>query len=285
MTEPVSLRIGGRDIIAPTTEDDERFITMVLWGPSGHGKSELANTAPGDKLWLLTDPDGEAAIPIKSKRGYNHFIRLYEEKDDVVLGFRSTDPFGIEKMLRDRPEIQTIILDSLTTLSEMALNAGVVEAKKTPKGRTSTIEDPGFAGYNHKKVYVTQTYKNMLGIAKRLGRHMIFTGHEDKPDTNDKGEFVGITLILGSSLIQELPVRISEIWHVTDMGNKNGVPQHRIAIRPSRGRSPMRTRMFETNGDVEFMCTYDAQTNKGDGIAEWYARWEKGGFVKLPLPK
>lgn len=285
-----SLKIGGRDIAIATPETEDRMLTMLLWGQSGCGKTQLAETAPGAKLWLMFDPDGEAALKIDSPRGRNHFVRLYEEKDDVVLQFKSTNPLGLEAWLTEHPEVETIVFDSLTTFSEMALTHGVSEAKKTPKGRTSTLEDPGYSGYGHKKTYVMLAYTNVLRLAKRMRRHVVFICHEDRPETNDKGEFVGINPMLGSSLVVEVPVKISEIWHVTDMGNaltgpNKGKPVHRIAIRPSRGRSPMRTRMFETSKDVEFDNTYNAETGTGDGIAEYYARWRDSGFEKLPLPK
>lgn len=286
MTEPISLRINGKDITADTPDTEDRKLTMLLWSPAGHGKTQLAETAPGDKLWLMFDPGGADALKIDSPRGYNHILRLYEQPDSVVAQFKNTDPLGIEKMLADRPEIGTIVFDSLTTFSDMALSYGVAQAKNTPKGRTSTIEDPGYAGYGHKKTYVMEAYKNMLRLAARTNRHIIFTAHEDKPETNDKGEFVSITLMLGSSLVVEVPVRISEIWHVTDMGvDKQGRPIHRIGIRPSRGRTPMRTRIFDTSGESEFSCVYNAKTRTGDGIAEYYAQWREGGFEKMPLPK
>lgn len=279
-----SLRIGGRDITIATPETEDRMLTMLLWGQSGCGKTQLAETAPGDKLWLLFDPDGEAALPIDGVRGRNHFVRLYEEKDDVVLQFKSTNPLGIEAWLAEHPEVETIVFDSLTTFSEMALIHGVTEAKKTPKGRTSTLEDPGYAGFGHKKTYVMLAYTNILRLAKRTKRHVIFICHEDKPDTNDRGEFVGIGPLLGSSLVVEVPVKISEIWHITDLGNKNGKPIRRVGIRPSRGRSPMRTRCFSTDKDPEFELDYNAATNQGFGIAEIYELWKSNGFAKLPLP-
>jgi hypothetical protein len=281
----ISLKIGARELIPATEETENRTLSMLLWGVSGHGKTQLAETAPGDKLWLMFDPDGEAALKINSPRGRNHFIPMYKEKDDVVLQFKNADPLGIEKMLIEHPEIETVVFDSLTTFSEMSLSWGVVAARATPKGKGSTEEQPGYEGYNHKKVYCMHAFKNILRLCKRQNRHIIFIAHEDKPEKNDKGEFVGITLMLGSSLVVEVPVKISEVWHVTDIGNKGGVPQHRIAFRPSRGRSPMRSRMFETNGDPEFVTSYDALKNKGEGIAEWYTRWVAGNFEKIGVPK
>lgn len=275
----ISLKIGARELIPATEEDLDRKLTVLLWGQSGHGKTQFAETMPGDKLWLMFDPGGEDAIRVNSPRGHNHFIPLYKEKEDIVLQFKNVDPLGIEKMLVEHPEIETIIFDSLTTFSEMALGWGVVAARSTAKGKTATIEDPGYAGYGHKKVFVMEAFKNMLRLAKRTNRHILFTAHEDRPDTNEKGEFIGISLMLGSSLIVEVPVRVSEVLHLTDVGGKR-----RVAIRPSRGRSPMRTRLFFSEKDPEFDLTYNATTNTGDGFAEFYELWKWNKFQKIPLP-
>ena len=37
-------------------------MSLLLWGASGTGKTTLACTAPGKKLLILFDPDGDASI-------------------------------------------------------------------------------------------------------------------------------------------------------------------------------------------------------------------------------
>ncbi len=37
-------------------------VALLLWGASGCGKTTLASTAPGTKLWILFDQDGANSL-------------------------------------------------------------------------------------------------------------------------------------------------------------------------------------------------------------------------------
>ena len=273
------MKFGGRTMQA-SDEKMER-LSMLLWGRSGCGKTTLAETAPGDILWLNFDPDGTASL--QRHRGKIHVLDFSKEKDDIADQFKDANSgaiTAIEKMLREHEEIKTVVFDSLTTFGDKALVQGIALASRTTKGKSSTLMDPGFAGYGGKNTLVQYAVKNMLEMTGRVKRNMIFTAHEDKPDKNEDGVVVAVSIMLGSSLVEQVPVRISEIWHVSDTGK-----ERRIAIRPCRSRTPMRTRMFETNKEPEFVWKYDADADKGERIEDWYNRWRDNGFKKIALPK
>jgi len=45
----------------------------------------------------------------------------------------------------------------------------------------------------------------------------------------------------------------------------------------------MKSRIF-LSAEAEFKWSYDADTQKGEGIAEWYRAWQSNGGKKIPLP-
>lgn len=192
--------------------------------------------------------------------------------------FKTPDPMGLDKFLKENPNIKTVIFDSMTTFAERALYHGVTKAQGTAKGKSATIEDPGFAGYGNKNTWTHLAVSNLLAVTAKHDRHMIFIAHEGTPDKDALGNVTSISILLGSTLSKEVPIKLSEVWAMTDTDKGR-----RIAIRPCRMRSPMKTRMFETSGEPEFTLKFDYE--KDDPINEWYLQWKANGFRKIGLPK
>lgn len=274
MTDEVTMKLGNIEI-KPAQAAVQRF-SMLLWGSAGCGKTTLASTAPGKKLWINFDPDGVASIADRDDVIVADFA---DQPDSCVERFKEPDPYKIGKLIEEH-EIDTVVFDSMTSFGDKAMSHGVAMAKGTTKGRQSTLEDPGFAGYGNKNTWVRLCVKNMLAITAKHNANMIFIAHEDKPVTNDKGVVMFISIMLGSSLNEQIPVQISEVWGMTDTGKKRV-----IAIRPCRMRKPMKTRMFITNTEPEFEWKYDAETGEGDTLEGWYEQWKSNKFKKIPLPK
>jgi len=268
------IRVGG--VVLKTPRESATRFSLLLWGSSGSGKTTLAATAPGKKLWINFDPDGTKAITNR-----NDVVELdfSEQPDNVVMKFRKENPLDLDTFLKEHPEIETVVFDSLTTFGEKCLQQGVVEARGTKKGAGATIEDPGYAGYGNKNTWTRLCVKNLLAVTKKHNRHMIFIAHEDKPTTDSQGVVLFISIMLGSSLNEQVPVTMSEIWNLSDTGK-----ERRIAVRNCRWRKPVKSRMFITSGEPEFLWKYDADELEGDGIAEWYNKWKKNGGKKIELP-
>ncbi|NJL53743.1 AAA family ATPase [bacterium] len=270
----IELLLDGKPIVEPTQK--RQRISMLLWGSSGSGKTTLAATAPGKKLWINFDPDGTESLLGRSDV---LVLDLSNEKNSVVEKFREENPMRIEKLLTDNPEIETVVFDSLTTFGEKALHHGVKLAQSTNKGRSATLEDPGYSGFGNKNTWTRLVVNNLLQSTGRLGRHCIFIAHEDKPTTNDQGVVLFISIMLGSSLNEQVPIKISEVWHLSDNGKK-----HMISIRPCYNRKPMRTRMFKTTQGPQFEWHFDVDKWEGDTIAKWYEQWTATGG-KIDVPK
>ena len=268
-----TLELAGLPVLAP--EQRRQRLSMLLWGSSGCGKTTLAATAPGKKLWLNFDPDGTEAL---LGRKDILVVDFSTQPNAVVTKFREENPIRIEKFIEDH-DIDTVVFDSLTSYGEKALHHGVKVAQGTPKGRSATLEDPGYSGYGNKSTWTRLAVRNLLQSTGKLNKHCIFIAHEDKPTTNDDGVVMYISIMLGSSLNEQIPISVSEVWHLTDNGKRR-----MVAIRNCRSYKPMRTRMFKSSQGPEFELKYNAETGEGDGIATWYDLWAATGD-KIDIPK
>jgi hypothetical protein len=263
----LSIKIDGRELTRPSTDDSR--ISLLLWGASGCGKTTLASTAPGGKLWLLFDPDGANSLV-----GRNDVLvcDLSGDKHQIVVKFNSDDPLFIERMLKDNPWIETVVFDSVTAFSVLATENAVSLVK------SATIQNPGLKGYGHRNAVVLRACVSLMRLTKRLGKHIIVIAHEDSPSVDDEGVVQFITVALGGKMTNTLGMQLSEIWWMSDTGK-----ERRIAVRNVRQRQPMKTRMFD-NRLGEFTWKFDANKWEGDGISTWFDRWKSVNGRKIPLP-
>jgi hypothetical protein len=196
-----------------------------------------------------------------------------EKYMQVVEKFRSEDPCGIEKLLREHPEYETVVWDSVTAYSYMALQEAVA------KNNRSSMEQPGMHGYTWRNASVLRAATALMTITKRLNRNVIFVTHEAAPDRNEQGAITSVSMALSEGTANQVGLRLNEVWWMNDSGT-----QRTIAVRPCRLHKPMKSRMWDAQ-TPEFVWKYDARDQKGDGIAQWFDAWRKGGGKKLPLPK
>jgi len=259
MTDTV-IKIGGMEV-KPTGQKDQR-ISLLLWGASGTGKTTLACTAPGKKLLVLFDPDGDASI---AERDDVDVVPMYEARNNIVDQFKQESVMGISKVI---DQYDTIIIDSLTNAQHMS----VMHAVTVVKG--ASIERPSLQGYGHRNALITQLVKNLLRLTAKHNKHVIFIAHEGQPQTDDNGVVTAVTVALGGQLQTAAPVDFSEVWCLQDTGKTR-----RIMIRPARSYKPCKTRMFETTGAPEFTWKHT-----GTEIADWHEAWQSAGYKKQPLP-
>ena len=268
------ITLGGVEIVTPKAR--VRRFSGLIWGSSGSGKTTLAATAPGKKLWINFDPDGTDAI---AYRDDIHVMDFANEPNRSVEKFKEDDPLRLVQFLTDNRDIETVVFDSLTSFGDKALQHGVLKANTTKKGKYATLEDPGYSGYGNKNTWTRLCVKNLLKSTGQVGRNIIFIAHEDKPLTNANGEVLYISIMLGSSLNEQIPIDLSEIWHLEDTGRIR-----RIAMRNCRNWKPLKSRMFITSGEPEFEWNYNSDTDEGEGIEDWYKRWIKNDGKKISLP-
>jgi hypothetical protein len=263
----------------PITQADDavKKICGLVWGPSGCGKTTLCSTLPGKKLWINFDPQGLASVATRK----DIVTADFSQEEPSILDKIRTDSFGgLTKYLDDIPEIESIVLDSTTMLTQLALYRAV----EMGGVRGMTIETPGKPGYGRRNIIMLDVVRRLMILALKRDKHFFATAHEDDPVTDDNGAVLYITLMLGGKIANNMGLRLSEVWWMNDNGGKR-----RICVRPARSRRPMKTRMFRAGSEPEFDWTYnpekpdDQQSNMT--IAGWYNQWKNSGGIKLELPK
>lgn len=267
-TDTSTLRVGKFTTIAPSA--DSGRISLLLWGASGCGKTTLAATAPGRKLWLLFDPDGDRSLVGRSDIAV---LDLSGERHTVTSSFKDDNPFGLEGILKQHPDIRTVVLDSVTAFGILATESAIANVS------SATNENPGLKGYGYRNAVVLRACISLMRLTKRLNLNIIIIAHEDTPTTNASGDVLMITVALGGKMTNSLGMQLSEIWWMNDTGK-----ERRIAVRNVRLRQPMKTRMFEA-GAGEFVWKFDASKWEGDGIAAWFDQWQTNDGRKIALPK
>lgn len=264
----MDIQLGNRTLTGVDTID--RRMALLLWGPAGCGKTTLASTAPGVKLWIQFDSDGVLSL---AGRSDILVLDLSGEKFSITEELNKDNPFGLEKMLTEHPEIETVVFDSATAYAILATEAAVAGTK------SATIENPGMKGYGFRNARVLRAVVALMRLTKRLNRHIIIISHEDTADKDDNGVVLQITLAIGGKIAQQIGLQLSEVWWMQDAG---GV--RKIATRPVRMRTPMKSRMFKVEGAGEFVWKYNQEEWKGPGIDTWFKAWCDGGGRKIPIP-
>lgn len=252
-----------------TSKEQNRRISLLLWGASGAGKTTLAATAPGNKLFIQYDPKGSVCL---GEREDCFILDLSSENSNSIIRLKNeNNPLGLNKIIKDL-EIDTIILDSLTTLSEMALRKAVTEAKG------ATIDIPGKPGYGVRGSYMRQCIYSLLRLAHVNNLHIIFIAHEDIPVEIGKSETYYQSILLSGKLQSETPIRVAECWHLEDIRERRV-----ISLRSTPFKRPMKTRMFDSKKGI-FTWKYNTITQEGEGLTEWFKQWDEGNGIKIPCP-
>lgn len=252
-------------------------MVALLWGQPGFGKTTLACTSPGSKLIVNFDPNGPASV------GFRPDVSILDysaAENSITDEFKRPDPFGITKHLGD---FDTIIVDSLSSVQELTTRQGVQFARGLKIN--SNIENPGLAAFQARNNLLLEFVRNMLGVAIRNKKHIIFVAHEGQKDRDKEGSVINIPILLGGSVPTNVSVKLSEVWACYDLGGGKKT----IAVRPCRMREIAKTRMFITSGAPEFTWNYDPELSdeeqEGMTIAGWHKAWLANDKRKIPLPK
>jgi hypothetical protein len=266
--------------IEVTTKDEvPSRMSVLLWGHAGAGKTTFAATAPGKKLWLSFGDQEHVSVMGRSDV---IVMGLYKYSYSDILKYgQNNDPFGLDRVLAENEDIQSVVCDSVTALTDAGLRKAVDMRVGAGRGFVPTMENPGIAAYGGRNAIVLEVLTGLLRVTAKHGVHLIMTAHEADPEKDKEGIVQYVTIMLGGKLVNNVTWRLSEIWYMSE--DSRG---RQLAIRPTRKHRPMKTRMFTGKGEPEFILTYDAERpDKGQmTIASFYEKWIVNGS-KLAIPK
>lgn len=268
MDDDNDVTIGGQSRGAPKADR----MSILLWGPSGVGKTTLASTLPGKIALINFDPDGPSSIPDASDTV--DVFDLSGTSASIVEKMKGGDPLGIKKAL---PYYDSFIIDSLTTIAERTLSHGI----SLTKG--ATIERPSPGAYGARNAVINELVRNVLQLTASEKKHVCFIAHEGAPSSDDDGHVLDITLALGGQLPQNVSLRLNECWAMFETSKQ----QKMVLCRKARMRTPVKSRMFDTMEEPEFEWKWNTR-DRFDPSNMWlrdmYTTWRANDFRKLPLP-
>jgi hypothetical protein len=255
----------------PTVEDARMYV--LLWGASGCGKTTLAATAPGVKAYVQFDNQGITSIA--NRTDFQLLDLTGVSFTSAMMEFNKADPYGMKTFINAHPDIETIVIDSLTTLAFLALQAAVTKA-----GGKSNIDVPGQQGYSVRNNMMRRVVQVIMQVCSETKKNLIVITHEGTEHQDDNGNTIEITMALSRSLANDVSLRFNEVWFMRDTGK-----ERHVYLRPHGVFRPMKSRMFETSQDARFTWHFNADTLTGEGIADWFMQWQQNGGKKIPLPK
>jgi hypothetical protein len=280
----MSITIGNQKLVVRTAAEkvNELIFTALVWGPSGAGKTTLAATAPGRKLWL--NIGNQETDSIVGDVPDTHIIDLdVMEPRDVILGLQQKSLLGLQEAL-DSGEIEfdTLVLDHGTALVDYALKYGVTKVT-VKSGQPPSYEEPGPGGYGRRN---TETKKCIDNIRRFCGinkKNLIVIVHEDA-EKDKQGAIEHFSTSLGGKLNTQVPNNFSEVWYMLDTGH-----ERKIFVRPFANHRPMKSRMFKGTNPF-FKWQFDAndwnsKKNEGYRLVDWIDKWKSEDGKRQELPK
>lgn len=257
-------------------------LALLLWGQSGVGKTTWAATAPGDKLWVSFGDQEHG--PVVHRSDVSVMDCSMYRPEEIFLRVKESDPFGLDAYLAQHEEIETVVVDSITVIEQLALdkavNAGVGKSTKF----TPTIEVPGFSAYAGRNQNLLLVVRSFLKVTAKHAVHIVMTAHERDP-LEEEGQVVR-RIALGGQLIGKVTSMLSEVWSLRQEVSRKR--DRIITTRVSGGRRPMKTRMFSQKGGASFIVNYDPDkpdNAKGQiTLAGLFDQWSEARYQRIPVP-
>lgn len=258
--------------ITSASELKHRF-AGIIWGDSKCGKTTYAASLPGYKLVINFDPDG--------------FTSLSHRNDFDVLDLSSLSPTDAIKqaqkvgtyILANPDKYQSVIVDSLTTLTEASLLDAIYRGVGKSAKFTPSLDAPGLTGYGARNTTVNDVISKILRATSQIGAHCFFLAHADDPEFEETGKTImRQTIMLSSKIRNNVGLKVSEIWHMASTTKRV------IYTAPFGVKTPMGSRIFDTNRVKQFDLNYSydkSDEEQPSSLLNIFKAWEEGGKQKL----
>ena len=158
------------DILNFTTiQNKPRWVKALIYGQAGSGKTRFAADAP-NPFWFDFEDSAET---------------LYHWPDYKHIPVKK--PFDVEEMRKDvvkainDPEIDTIVIDSITTCLDFYLRQYMAKQKRD-----------SYVLYEADYKYATQVFTDLFGFLQDAPIHVVIIGHERVIRNVESGNIDGI---------------------------------------------------------------------------------------------
>lgn len=211
---------GAAGLLSELTFVDEPPIpehyNILLYGPTGAGKSTAAATAPGPLMWLNAEGPGALAYPRKVARQRGtalHEIRL--EKGDPRPTLRA-----MIRHLRAgaEPRPETIVVDTLGKLRELLIGVLVVP------GARNSMQQFG---------EVARVLKGFLLELRDMPVNLVIIAHEDISDVESERI---VRPLIGGTLTEYVPSEMDVVGYCSPYRDDGGRVRYGAQLLEGRGR-------------------------------------------------
>lgn len=249
--------------------------TGLVWADAKVGKSTWLMSLPGNKLIVNFDPDG--------------FMSFAHREDVSVLDLAPLPPreaiSQAEKaasyIVENKDAFTSVVLDSATTLTSVALQDAVARKVGASALFTPTIDAPGLQGYGARNNNVNSVMDRLFRATAQANMHFFITAHSDDPEYDKKGEnILQQTVMLSAKIRNQAGLKVSEIWHM-ELASQG---RRFVYLAPYGVKKPMGSRIFDTTRVPKFQLSYDIDKDDAEqphALANIFAAWDQNGRRKL----
>lgn len=191
-------------------------LKVLCWGPSGSGKTTFAGTFPRPYIF---DFDGG----IVTLRGKDVQYDRYNPRDPET--WRKVD-LKLKTFERGEvKDIDTIVIDSLTSLQEAAENQAQMVNGRV--GEPTSQHEWGLV-IN----YLGDLMYRLVALADLKGFHLVVVAHEQIEKDELQGKVLALPLVVGKKLPGRLPVWFDEVYYAYTEKGKDGLPVFKLQLVP-----------------------------------------------------
>lgn len=247
----------------------------VIWGDAKTGKTTWTMTLPGRKLLVNFDPDGFTSVMFRDDVDVLDLSQL-----PPLEAINSAKKAGAY-ILDNADKYTSVVVDSLTTLADLALQDAVTRGIGGSKTFTPTIDAPGLAAYGGRNNNINDVIDRIMRATAQKKLNCFFIAHSDDPEYDEKGEnIVQQTIMLTAKVRNKAALKVSEIYYLELIPGNRRV----VYLAPHGFKKPMGSRIFDTAKVPRFNLTYtidEPDETQATSLVSIFNRWKEGGGKKL----